>query len=823
MADPVLPPPPPPKGKRPGDGDILVLLVGINDYASINDLSGCVADLDRVESYLKKRYGIPTENKGVTFDVFGKSYAIPILGYRNLKIYRLEDEHATYQNIIDAFRAFLQPAGVADRVWFHFSGHGTEAPTAAAFAQLENNKDQCLMCHDCIINEETGEYDKLLADKEIAVLLNEIAAGDAGMPHIVVTIDSCHSGGLSRDPSDRIRNIEVPANAKGRWLNSYLNGYYSDQQNANEGKPLSIPTAPHIIITACNNLQLAGESSGGYFTNGLIDTLESVNGDINYSDLLIRTRHAVKLKRASQTPQFEVMGGNKAYTRFLEGTPAGRPDKYEVKFHNGDWTVACGQIQGLSTTASLTSIATAGNQPIELDVYDFDAPTKIVAKASIKEVGPQYSTITVKEAALNNLTDGILEVINEEKQSSSTEESTARSAAEQKEAVLDKFPTSQLDKITNEIVEKFSKENLTALTKDILGAITTSSLAKTSSTSEDVSKKSINAIVEAQLAEVAETQVRAITSRMVTDVTDRVIGGITQGKLSSAKSYFAKLNYFPAEPEYVLINGTAAATKEFTDNWITFSEIGNKNILFITEADSTTPHSIEVAINSDGYQITDNYLGKPVDKEYELSTPNEVLIDLIQIVNWRRLVNLENTNPNSSLRDKIKLNTNLSNKKGDNILEEGFEGAAISITVSKDDNPFILDDPNERYFNLMPNIKIESTGKPLLYCYLFSLWSWYEITAEDERKHESSEAGIIKYPIDPERNWGLGGTENKDTLHYKLIITEEELDYHQLLQKGIDRDKGRPKSRLPEKSGFKDWCAITMKIDLVREEALVLS
>ena len=45
---------------RPGNGDIRVLLVGINDYKDerVKDLGGCISDINRVESFLKNRFGI---------------------------------------------------------------------------------------------------------------------------------------------------------------------------------------------------------------------------------------------------------------------------------------------------------------------------------------------------------------------------------------------------------------------------------------------------------------------------------------------------------------------------------------------------------------------------------------------------------------------------------------------------------------------------------------------------------------------------------------------------------------------------------------------
>ena len=308
-------------------GDILVLLVGINKYLNVRDLSGCMKDLNRVENFLKTRFlteGNITEKK----DGLIRTYPIVEGEYANLKIYRLEDEQATYANIIHAFRSFLRPAGAADKVWFHFSGHGTEAPTAEVFKDLENNKDQCLICHDCVANRTTGVHLNLLADKEIAVLLAEIAEGENGTPHILLTIDCCHSGGISRDSEDdaEIRQVEMPEELIQRDLASYLDGHYSRMEE------ILVPKAPHTVLTACSNLELAGEKNGGFFTNGLIDTLERVGGKISYADLLIHARHAVKQKRAIQTPKFEVFGAAKSYARFLEGTPENSADKYEVYY-----------------------------------------------------------------------------------------------------------------------------------------------------------------------------------------------------------------------------------------------------------------------------------------------------------------------------------------------------------------------------------------------------------------------------------------------------------------------------------------------------------
>lgn len=699
-------------GMRPGNGDIRVLLVGINDYKDerVKDLGGCISDINRVESFLKNRFGIepstPASNTGSDPIKEFKTYPIPHDGYNQLMICRLEDGQATYANIVQAFHDFLKPAGVNDRVWFHFSGHGTQSPTAEEFFNLEGGEDQCLVCHDFTVDAETKEIKNLLADKELAVLLNEVASGDGGTPHMVITLDCCHSGGATRDATISDHNFKsrhTVVDASGlRLLGSYLNGHYTEL--VKRGGHLEAPASAHVVMTACNNLQLAGELGGGFFTAGLIDALESVGGKISYADLQVRTRAAVRKKGRDQTPQFDVLGGAKAYTRFLEGTPEGDPDKYEVKFQNGAWTVACGAIQGMSTQA-MQKMATSGNQPILLEVFSFESADKEkpAAIAKILEVGPQYSTI------------GPLEEGGE------------------------------------------------------LG-------------------------------------------------------------LNARGSYYGMLNYFPAEPSFVKITGTPDAVQAFKDNWANYSKIGAKNIHFATEPDPDKPQDLEVVIGPDSYRIKDRQTGKFADAEYGLATPNEVLIDLIQIVNWRRLRDLENTDPKSNLKvridqedgsfqlkDKITLKIDFEGK-GDIVVEPQPEdqGNTLVLKATKT-NSISNDHPNERYFHLTPKITIEGKTEPL-YFYLFKLWSWYGITADEEKKSEGVAADKTKLLEFQRFRWGIAEEEESDTAYFKLVATSEELDYHQLLQDGVWDGRGRPKLEFkPEASGFKDWAVATLKVTIVRE------
>jgi hypothetical protein len=122
--------------------------------------------------------------------------------------------------------------------------------------------------------------------------------------------------------------------------------------------------------------------SGGLFTEALLDSLYSEPGPglINYSELLIRTRAAVRQaafrKDLIQTPQFEVLGGVKANTLFLEGITYGEPDRYEIDHKLGEYIVKLGAIHGLPSTAEIQRLSTAETRPLKLEIFSYNTIEK---------------------------------------------------------------------------------------------------------------------------------------------------------------------------------------------------------------------------------------------------------------------------------------------------------------------------------------------------------------------------------------------------------------------------------------------------------------
>nr|HQU54233.1 caspase family protein [Saprospiraceae bacterium] len=97
---------------------LYALLVGINAYQPpLAQLRGCRKDVAQIEGFINKYVGTGM----------------------NVHLKKLEDQQATYGHIKTAFRDHLGQAGPGDIIWFHFSGHGSEEPTAKEFLDLEPN------------------------------------------------------------------------------------------------------------------------------------------------------------------------------------------------------------------------------------------------------------------------------------------------------------------------------------------------------------------------------------------------------------------------------------------------------------------------------------------------------------------------------------------------------------------------------------------------------------------------------------------------------------------------------------------------------------
>src|SRR5579883_2425573 len=165
---------------------IYALLVGIDTYHSpVRSLQGCVNDITAIETYLRQR--IATDKKWELVE----NSVVP---------WKLTNDLATRQAIIDGFLQHLCKADSEDVVLFYYSGHGSYETAPEVFRNQERDgKIETLVCYD---SRTPGGRD--LADKELSYLIEQVAKNN---PHILIILDSCHSGTATRDPEVVERQI----------------------------------------------------------------------------------------------------------------------------------------------------------------------------------------------------------------------------------------------------------------------------------------------------------------------------------------------------------------------------------------------------------------------------------------------------------------------------------------------------------------------------------------------------------------------------------------------------------------------------------------
>lgn len=338
------------------------LIVGINKYPTINQLSGAVADAQAMYRFVMEKY------RDLSPDIM-----------------LLTDEQATRANIINAFRNHLAKAGAGDTAFFHFSGHGSREQAPEEFRIFfPEGKNETLVCYD---SRYAGGFD--LADKELAVLLHEL---DKKSPHIVVSLDCCHSGSGTRKSIKQVAARQAERDGNPRSLDSYLDGYFSDMLHR-ENK-ISIPSSRHILLSACRNTELAWERVGnqGVFTSTLLETLEAAGTQISYAELF--TKVSLKIQKdTNQHPQFEVYGGANAYDMFMLGSPMEGMVKLKVFYdtRKGDcWKINNGALQGMPVDHV---------QPITLQIYN--EKHQVVAKAEVSAINQNDSKIILTEGEAN--------------------------------------------------------------------------------------------------------------------------------------------------------------------------------------------------------------------------------------------------------------------------------------------------------------------------------------------------------------------------------------------------------------------------------------
>jgi|GEM_PF-3812063 len=334
---------------------IYAVLVGIDGYASPNELRGCVNDIKAVESWLQQTYAAT-----------GKLY-----------IQRLTDEDTgqlpNRANIIASFDHFAK-AGDNDICLFYFCGHGTNLSDPPPFAgDSGTNAVQALVCID------HGEGFSYVIDKELSYLIWKATYGKPNLDFIAIT-DCCHSGTSTRSVETTeiiLRTLDTleksPLIDTYAGYNETING---EKAYETTGSPddkdnfsIQVKSGPHIHFAAALDSQKAGEikvngQSRGAFTYALLNSLQQKRS-LSYLQLLETARQKVKNIFTSnmvitheQTPVVNFNGGYvlaRSERIFLSDENTDAKAEYALFYDNQyGWCLQAGILDGISTANNVT-------------------------------------------------------------------------------------------------------------------------------------------------------------------------------------------------------------------------------------------------------------------------------------------------------------------------------------------------------------------------------------------------------------------------------------------------------------------------------------
>lgn len=286
---------------------VFALLVGIDAYRPpVTPLRGCGNDVAAMSRVLRDRAG-------------------EALVLRNLL-----DGEATRAAVVTGLREHLGHAGPGDTALFFYAGHGSQEPSPPQYEYLEPDRlNETLVLVD---SRDDGEHD--LADKELAVLLSEVAAGGA---EVVVILDCCHSGSATRDAGDTAVTVRrTAADHRDRPADTYLPGWQR------------VVDPPHVLLAACRSDQTAKEVVVNGVPRGAFSAVlqRVLAHELTYDQVIRWAAAGLRNRVWNQTPVLETGGGVGTGGVFL-GIGSGSPCHTASFRADRGWVLDAGLVHGI--------------------------------------------------------------------------------------------------------------------------------------------------------------------------------------------------------------------------------------------------------------------------------------------------------------------------------------------------------------------------------------------------------------------------------------------------------------------------------------------
>ena len=227
----------------------------------------------------------------------------------------LTESNATRQGILEALDNLAEKSEKGSTVVFSFSGHGQqiyeyEDSSKQLFIDEQDGYDEAIVPFDAgsIYNENRYRGEKHIRDEELSRKLNNIRKSIGRSGSLLVLIDACHSGTITKSPegNNTYRGSFITIEPPGYKRNSLINEktFVVDQQ-AND-----IDLAPMVVLSGSAQDQLnypinIGGMLIGALTHSFIKAIENFKDTVSYKILFESIYQTITKNKSSQTPLIE--------------------------------------------------------------------------------------------------------------------------------------------------------------------------------------------------------------------------------------------------------------------------------------------------------------------------------------------------------------------------------------------------------------------------------------------------------------------------------------------------------------------------------------
>jgi hypothetical protein len=292
---------------------IKALFVGINTYPDA-PLRGCINDIENMRKLVTARHSVPSQN---------------------IKV--LRDAEATGAGIVAALEwlAAPEPDETSPVRLFHYSGHGSYV--------VDRNGDEPDGRDEAVVPYDFRSKGMLTDD-----VLHQLYARFGRKTHLLLTMDCCHSGTITRNldddvvyrflpntPAEEQAFEEAKQTTQARKL-----AFVTEQMRALRDTPVADDeferrvlavvgayekkhfgvdrlSGNTVLIAACRSDQTAadahiGGSYNGAFSYYLAEVLSEMGANAGYADLIREVGKRLYAGQYEQVPQLECRVGNRA-------------------------------------------------------------------------------------------------------------------------------------------------------------------------------------------------------------------------------------------------------------------------------------------------------------------------------------------------------------------------------------------------------------------------------------------------------------------------------------------------------------------------------